>query len=308
MKDTNGAVKPRVLVVEDDEAILALLTAVLSVEYDIISASTGAAAVTAALDERLDLVLLDVGLPDASGLDVCRRMKTQPTLVSIPIIFLTSNTSPDDEVNGFDAGGVDYITKPINPAVLRARVRNHLELKQSRDALERIARMDALTGIANRRAFDELLTREWRRLARVGQSLGVIMIDVDHFKQFNDTYGHGPGDVCLQRVAHAAAAALQRPADLLARYGGEEFVALLPDTALPGAVAVAEGIRAAVQDLRIPHAGSKAAEHVTVSLGAACVIPTAEVEVARLVEAADKQLYAAKTEGRNRVKGITIAL
>ena len=306
MKDANDATRPLVLVVEDDEAILALLTAVLSTEYDVVAAGTGADALSRALDQALDLILLDVGLPDASGLDVCRRMKKHPTLAGVPVIFLTSRTSPDDEVDGFEAGGVDYITKPINPAVLRARVRNHLELKHARDALERIARMDALTGIANRRAFDEVLSREWRRLARVNQSLGVIMIDVDHFKQFNDTYGHGQGDSCLQRLAHAAAAALQRPADLLARYGGEEFVALLPDTALPGALAVAEAIRAAVQDLKIPHAGSKAAPCVTVSLGVACGIPKGDQGAEGLVETADKQLYAAKSEGRNRVKGIAL--
>lgn len=306
MKDANDATRPLVLVVEDDEAILALLTAVLSTEYDVVAAGTGADALSRALDQALDLILLDVGLPDASGLDVCRRMKKHPTLAGVPVIFLTSRTSPDDEVDGFEAGGVDYITKPINPAVLRARVRNHLELKHARDALERIARMDALTGIANRRAFDEVLSREWRRLARVNQSLGVIMIDVDHFKQFNDTYGHGQGDSCLQRLAHAAAAALQRPADLLARYGGEEFIALLPDTALPGALAVAEAIRAAVQDLKIPHAGSKAAPCVTVSLGVACGIPKGDQAAEGLVETADKQLYAAKSEGRNRVKGIAL--
>ena len=306
MKDANEAVRPRVLVVEDDEAILALLTAVLSAEYDIVTASTGTAALATALNESLDLILLDVGLPDANGLDICRRLKTHPTLVSVPVIFLTSRTSPDDEVDGFDAGGVDYITKPINPAVLRARVRNHLELKHARDALERIARMDAMTGIANRRAFDETLSREWRRLARVNQSLGVIMIDVDHFKQFNDTYGHGAGDSCLQRVAHAATAALQRPADFLARYGGEEFVALLPDTDLAGAVAVAEAIRTAVQDLKIPHSGSKVASCVTVSLGVACIVPKGDTGGEGLVEAADKQLYAAKSEGRNRVKSISL--
>ena len=124
MKDANEAVRPRVLVVEDDEAILALLTAVLSAEYDIVTASTGTAALATALNESLDLILLDVGLPDANGLDICRRLKTHPTLVSVPVIFLTSRTSPDDEVDGFDAGGVDYITKPINPAVLRARAQS----------------------------------------------------------------------------------------------------------------------------------------------------------------------------------------
>jgi diguanylate cyclase (GGDEF)-like protein len=165
-----------------------------------------------------------------------------------------------------------------------------------------MARLDGLTGLANRRTFDDMLDREWRRLARVAQPLSVIMMDVDHFKQFNDTYGHADGDVCLQQVAKAAAGALQRPADMVARYGGEEFVALLPDTTLAGGIAVAEAIRVAIADLRIPHAGSKAAPHVTLSLGVASTVPQPEGSPKPLLETADERLYAAKAAGRNQVK------
>jgi diguanylate cyclase (GGDEF)-like protein len=294
--------RPLVLVVEDDATIQAVLKAVLSEECEVLSARTGADALQDATSCDPDLILLDVGLPDIDGLEVCRRLKTNTRLVAVPVIFLTSQSSPEAEIEGLTAGGIDYITKPVNPPILKARVHNHIELKRSRDALERMARLDGLTGLANRRTFDDMLDREWRRLARVAQPLSVIMMDVDHFKQFNDTYGHADGDVCLQQVAKAAAGALQRPADMVARYGGEEFVALLPDTTLAGGIAVAEAIRVAIADLRIPHAGSKAAPHVTLSLGVASTVPQPEGSPKPLLETADERLYAAKAAGRNRVK------
>lgn len=299
--------KPSVLIVEDDGTIQALLTAVLGSEWNVTTASTGEAALKSASEKIPDIILLDIGLPDVDGLEVCRRMKANPRLEPVPVIFLTGRTSGEDEVDGLQAGGIDYITKPINPAVLKARIRNHLELKQNRDELLRLARTDGLTGLYNRRTFDDLLQREWRRLARTGEPVSVIMMDVDHFKLYNDTYGHGGGDVCLQRVAQAAVDALQRPADVVARYGGEEFVALLPETKLDGAMAVAEAIRAAVAALEIPHASSKTAAHVTLSLGAASTIPEPDKDPATLLELADQQLYAAKMEGRNRAKGVADA-
>jgi diguanylate cyclase (GGDEF)-like protein len=298
--------RPAVLTVEDDDAIRALVGGVLSAECDMRDAKDGESAWNAALADPPDLILLDVGLPDMDGFQLCRRFKANPVLAEIPVIFLTSYSSSMDEVDGLEAGGIDYITKPINPAILRARIRNHLELKKSRDLLANMARLDGLTGVPNRRTFDDLLLREWRRLTRAGQPLAVIMIDVDHFKQFNDTYGHGDGDTCLKQVAKAAEGALQRPADIIARYGGEEFVVLLPETTLEGAMAVAEGIRTAIVALDIPHSGSKAAAHVTISLGAGCTIPTADQEPPVLMKAADEQLYAAKAGGRNRAKGIDL--
>jgi diguanylate cyclase (GGDEF)-like protein len=296
--------KPSVLIVEDDGSIQALLAAVLGGEWEVRTATTGEAALRQAAERAPDIILLDIGLPDLDGLEVCRRLKANPRLEQVPVVFLTGRTSGEDEIDGLQAGGIDYITKPINPAVLKARIRNHLELKQNRDELVRLARTDGLTGLYNRRTFDDLLQREWRRLARTGEPLAVIMMDVDHFKLYNDTYGHGGGDVCLQRVARAAVGALQRPADVVARYGGEEFVALLPETKLEGAIAVAEAIRAAVAALEIPHTASKTAAHVTVSLGAACTVPQPDKDPASLLELADQQLYAAKSEGRNRAKGV----
>ncbi len=298
--------KPIVLAVEDDTAVQALLRAVLGMDYDLKVAGDGATALTLAAEIEPDLILLDVGLPDMDGLQVCRSLKAHPRLASVPVIFLTSLSDAKHEVEGLEAGGIDYLAKPINPAILKVRVNNHLDLKRSRDTLERMARLDGLTGLANRRTFDDMLAREWRRLARVNNPLAVIMMDVDHFKLFNDTYGHGGGDGCLKQIAAAAAGALQRPADVVARYGGEEFVALLPDTTLDGALMVAEAIRAAVVALDIPHSASKTAAHVTLSLGAACTVPQPDGKPEDLVEAADAQLYAAKSGGRNQVHGRTL--
>ncbi len=299
--------RPSVLIVEDDATIQALLSIVLGGEWNVKTAADGKTALKLAAEHVPDIVLLDIGLPDLDGLEVCRQLKANPRLEQVPVIFLTARTSGEDEIEGLQAGGIDYITKPINPAVLKARIRNHLELKQNRDELVRLARTDGLTGLYNRRTFDDLLKREWRRLARTGEALAVIMMDVDHFKLYNDTYGHGGGDLCLQRVGRAAKSALQRPADILARYGGEEFVALLPETKLEGAIAVAEAIRAAVALLEIPNTASITAPHITLSLGAGCAIPQPEQDPAELLATADKQLYVAKTEGRNRVKGANAA-
>ena len=298
--------KPTILAVEDDTAIQALLRAVLGTDYNLKIAGDGATALLAAAEIGPDLILLDVGLPDMDGVEVCRRLKANTRLAAVPVIFLTGLSAAEDEVEGLKAGGIDYLAKPINPAILKMRVSNHLDLKRSRDALERMARLDGLTGLANRRTFDDMLSREWRRLARVNNPLAVIMMDVDHFKQYNDSYGHGGGDECLRQVAMAAAGALQRPADVVARYGGEEFVALLPDTTLDGALMVAEAIRGAVMSLNIPHAGSKMASHVTLSLGAACTVPQPDGKPQALLEAADVELYAAKSAGRNQVKGRTL--
>lgn len=304
----NSNTRATILIVEDDPAIRALLTSVLSVDWNILTVETGAATITATLENLPDVILLDVGLPDVPGFEVCRHLKSDPRVASIPVIFLTSHTSPQHEVQGLEAGGIDYITKPINPLILRARVRNHVELKLSRDALEQLARMDGLTGLMNRRSFDAALDREWRRSARTQHNISVIMMDVDHFKQFNDSYGHSAGDECLKQIARAAEGALQRPADLVARYGGEEFVALLPDTAQDGAMSVAEEIRTAVSALKIPHSASSAASYVTMSMGFATTVANTAPNPSALVKAADTQLYAAKKDGRNRTKGTVVKL
>lgn len=296
--------KYKVLIVEDDSVQRELFSTALSGDYDVLTAVTGAAALQMAT--AADLVLLDAGLPDMDGVTVCRTLKKDKDLADIPVVFITARAGSDDHVAGLAAGAIDYVTKPVNLEILKARVRTYVSLKNQRDALTRLATLDGLTGIANRRSFDAALQREWRRLARNAQALSVILLDVDHFKQFNDSYGHAAGDECLRKVARAVANVVRRPADLAARYGGEEFVVLLPETDLQGAATAAESIRKAVAALQIPHAKSSAADHVTVSLGVAQAMPSDKGDPLALVTAADRQLYAAKAEGRNRFKALRL--
>jgi diguanylate cyclase (GGDEF)-like protein len=248
-----------------------------------------------------DLILLDVMMPDMDGYEVCARLQALPQTRATPIIFITSKDAEEDETRGLDLGAVDYVTKPFSLAIVQARIRTHLELKRIRDRLEQLSLLDGLTGLPNRRHLDEHLALAWSQAQRTATPLSAILMDVDHFKAYNDTYGHQAGDACLQQVAAALAGANRRGADLVARYGGEEFAAILPSTDLAGGVERAEALRAAVEALRLPHAHSSAAPYVTVSLGVARALPPPEGSAERLLEAADHALYQAKHAGRNRV-------
>jgi diguanylate cyclase (GGDEF)-like protein len=290
------------LIIDDQPSSLHALAQALKQEYTLLIASNGHDALAVARNRQPDLILLDVVMPDMSGLEVCRILKADPELKDIPVIFVTAKDEAEDEAAGLDIGAIDYIGKPFNPPIVRARVRNHLELKQQRDLLQRIAMMDGLTGVANRRTFDHTLDREWRRAQRTGQSLALILVDVDHFKAFNDTYGHQDGDDCLRAMAHCLESGLQRPADLVARYGGEEFVCLLPETTLEGATETAERLRQAVESLAVAHKGSSTAPVVTISLGVCtCVAPTDSQTANEALRHADALLYKAKNAGRNQV-------
>ncbi len=293
--------RPSILIADDEPANVEILAALFEDDYDVLVATAGAQTLEVATKQRPDLVLLDIVLPDIDGYAVCTALKGDPLTSDIPVIFVTARDDVSAETRGLELGAVDYVTKPITPAVVRMRVRNHIELKRSRDMLARLAHIDGLTGLANRRRFDEQLDLELRRLRRLNEPLSLVMMDVDHFKKFNDAYGHQAGDDCLRQVATALATALHRPADLAARYGGEEFAAILPGTDAEGAVRVAEAIRAGVAALGIPHAASSTAAHVTVSLGIATAYPAAGISGREIIELADSQLYRAKTEGRNRV-------
>jgi diguanylate cyclase (GGDEF)-like protein len=290
-----------VLIVDDDEIIREMLGAILEDEHDILTSGDGKQVLSLTRDRRPDLILLDVMIPGSDGYQICRDLKSDSEIKDIPVIFITSLSKTTDETMGLDCGAIDYITKPFTPAIVKARVRNHLELKKYRDTLADLSALDGLTGIANRRQFDLHLDREWRRSARHGKPVSLVLMDIDFFKPFNDTYGHLEGDKCLKRVAQVLAGLSQRPADLVARYGGEEFAAILPDTAAAGAANLARSLRAGVEALAIPHAASAAAEVVTISAGLASEVPKAGDEPQRLIEAADRMLYAAKEAGRNRV-------
>jgi diguanylate cyclase (GGDEF)-like protein len=295
---------PLILIVDDTNTNIQILAQTLLQDYRVKFATSGQAALQLASGpEKPDLILLDVMMPEMDGYEVCRRLQDKPSTHNIPIIFVTAKSDIQDQEYGFNLGAVDYIIKPFEMPVVRARVRNHINLKRKTELLEKLALLDGLTNIPNRRRFDEVLRLEWKRAARNHASLSLLMIDVDHFKAFNDNYGHGAGDECLRRVAYSLNKALFRAGDVVARYGGEEFAVVLPKCNADNARNVAERIRATVETLNILHRYADAADHITVSIGYAALVPNQNGDPHALVEAADRSLFLAKQGGRNRVCG-----
>jgi diguanylate cyclase (GGDEF)-like protein len=293
---------PLILIVDDTPANIQVLADAFRGEYRVKVATNGPTALELARrDGGPDLVLLDVMMPDMDGYEVIRRLKADEATRNLPVIFITAKSDPRDETQGFELGAVDYIVKPFHMPIVRARVRTHIDLKRKNDLLESLARLDGLTRVPNHRSLQETLQQEWIRARRYGWPLAIVMADVDCFKQYNDNYGHAAGDACLQEIAAALDGGIRRPADFLARYGGEEFVVLLPQTELEGARTTAERMRVAVQRAAIPHVFSVVADVVTISLGVASEIPKDDRPPNAIVDAADRALYRAKREGRNRV-------
>ncbi|MDH5485630.1 MAG: diguanylate cyclase [Gammaproteobacteria bacterium] len=298
--------KARILIVEDSRVNVQILNEILKDDYDLLFAENGKKGVEMASTELPDLILMDAEMPEMNGYEACARLKAEDATVNIPVIFITALNQAKDEERGLVVGAIDYITKPISPTIVKMRVKNHVQLKQYRDLLESLASRDGMTGLANRRHFDECFAKEWLRAKREKIPVSVILLDVDHFKLFNDHYGHGEGDDCLKQVAAAIAEAINRPADLVARYGGEEFVCLLPGTDLKGALFLGKKIQQAILKLKIPHADSPVLKHVTMSSGVSTVVPDEKFIAVNLLKKADEQLYLAKEQGRNQVCGIAL--
>ncbi|MBT0960123.1 GGDEF domain-containing response regulator [Denitromonas iodatirespirans] len=309
----------KVLLIEDTVTSATIVSAQLAkLGLQTVHARSGEAGLEMFKQSRPDLILLDVIMPGLDGFEVARRIRQlEKDGDWTPIIFLTARTSDKDLEYGIEVGGDDYLVKPVSEIVLAAKVRAMQRLAQMRlsllvltrrldDAnreLRRLTSVDGLTGIANRRCFDESIAREWQRARRNRLPLSVLMLDVDFFKQYNDRYGHQAGDECLKAVAKCLESELKRPADLVARFGGEEFVVMLPETNSVGARRVAEAMRHALASLELPHESSQVADYVTLSAGVATVYPAPEDtgSVASMMEAADRALYQAKKSGRNRV-------
>jgi diguanylate cyclase (GGDEF)-like protein len=289
-----------ILIVDDTPINIRMLSELLMDEHDIMFATSGEDGLKRALQERPDLILLDIMMPGMDGYEVCRLLKEDPVTRDIPVIFVSALSQEADEAKGLAVGAIDYITKPISAPIIKARVHNHLKLKRYQDMLASQALLDGLTGIPNRRRFDETLQMEWHRALRTGNELSLLMIDIDHFKRYNDTYGHLAGDDCLTDVARVMAEVAHRGGDLVARYGGEEFGCILPETGCSGARNVAEKIIAAVNGLQIAHADSPVAPTVTVSIGGCTTRPDDHQAYDQLVACADRNLYRAKQAGRNR--------
>ncbi|TSE24905.1 Response regulator PleD [Tepidimonas sediminis] len=295
--------KPRLLLVDDQPLHLQVLYRTLSAEHQLFMATSGEQALKVAREQRPDLILLDVVMPDADGFAVLRQLRAQRDTADIPVIFVTAHSGEDIETQCLEAGAVDFIPKPVNPSVVRARVRTHLTLKFQSDLLRALAFIDGLTGVANRRQFDERLSIEWARAQRHGSALSLILVDVDHFKSYNDHYGHQAGDDALRRVAACLREHVRRGTDLVARYGGEEFACLLPDTTAEDARALAQQLLEAVRLLAIPHHHGGIGGVLTASFGVATRAGASRPgwQPAALLGLADAQLYEAKRLGRARV-------
>lgn len=300
MSWTDLTMKGRILIVDDAMENIQVLHRALQDDHDVLFAMNGEKAIEMAQHQRPDLILLDAVMPEMDGYAVCQALRALPATRDIPIIFVTALKTPEDETRALDAGAADFISKPVNAAVVRARVRTQMTVKRQSDALRALTLTDGLTGVANRRAFDETLETEWRRCGRAMVPVGLVMVDIDHFKLYNDEYGHQAGDECLRRVSGAMRRAAARPQDLVARYGGEEFALLLPHQDVAGAEFVARKLLEEVAQLAIPHAKSTAGPLVTVSMGVASTTPNEKIDPANLVKMADALLYRSKAEGRNR--------
>jgi diguanylate cyclase (GGDEF)-like protein len=294
-----------ILVVDDDPVMLRLLSQILAPLGQVVTAEAGEQALATLRERDFDVVLLDVDMPGMGGFAVCATIKADPAFADLPVLFVSGHTDVETEAQGLEAGAVDYIMKPLSPPIVRARVRTQLVLRERTQALLRLASVDGLTGLANRRAFDDALSQEWRRARRNRTPLSLVMIDIDFFKLYNDHYGHQAGDDCLKQVATALAAAVERPGEMVARYGGEEFAAILPYCKAEAGVALAEKMRRQIAALEIPHAGSAIGDFVTISCGVATLFGDKSgkplADEGALLHAADNALYSAKSSGRDRV-------
>lgn len=294
---------PRLLVVDDQASHIQTLYQALDGDYQVLMATSGAQALAICKAAIPDLVLLDVGMPGMDGFEVCRQLKADQATRGIPVILVTAHSDPAQETHSLSVGAVDVIAKPINPAMVRARVKSQLTLRFQSDLLRKLVFLDGLSGVYNRRYFDQQLPIEWARSSRNNSNLSLLMVDLDYFKRFNDRYGHQAGDDCLRRIASTIKVCLKRPADLVARYGGEEFACVLPDTAHADALELAKELEARVRGLRIKHEHSAVDAYSTISVGVSTRSSASSGDIAAWIGVADTQLAQAKQSGRGQVCG-----
>ncbi len=304
-----GTTMPQVMVVDDSRTQRVIIGEYLSkLECDIIMCESGNEALMTVSDQVPDLIILDVEMPGLSGFDTCKAIRGFLQEHWVPIIYLTGRNDPQDIVEGLNVGGDTYISKPVHRDVLSAIAKAMLrlssiqaELMRANKKLDEVAHFDVLTQIMNRRGYQDMLERYWKDHQRRKANLSVMLMDIDHFKNYNDNYGHIQGDQCLRQVAQTLKNALKRPIDVLARYGGEEFVVILPDTTIEGALSVAQRFIDAMLEANIPHEYSDSQPHVCLSIGLAHANLENETRK-QVLERADKALYQAKEAGRNCVR------
>ena len=317
--------KITVLLIDDQAMIAEAVRRALSSEKDIEFhyCQDPTKGIKLATEINATVILQDLVMPDIDGLMMVRYFRVNKDTAQIPIILLSTKDEASIKSKAFSLGANDYMVKLPDKIEMIARVRYHSQayinqlqkdeafraleeskakLAEANRTLQKLSSLDGLTGIANRRNFDETLNKEWNRAMRSEKSIGLLMLDIDFFKLYNDHYGHQGGDDCLKKVAKGLDSAIHRETDFLARYGGEEFSGILPDTDLNGSVKVAEEMRLAIKDLRIEHAKSTVSDLVSVSIGVSAIIPRQGTDPKILIGAADQALYKAKEDGRDRVK------
>ena len=290
----------KVLIVDDSIVQAAQLKSILEDEYEVTAVHTAADGLAHASSGDYSLVLLDVIMPEMDGFELLKQLQEEVITQHIPVILITSLTAIEHEQRGLMLGAVDYIAKPFHPLIVKARVNTHIKLYQYRKQVEDQSMTDQLTGIPNRRRYEQYSITKWNEAIRLHVPFSICMFDIDRFKAYNDFFGHPAGDKVIASVAQTAASYLKRTTDFLARYGGEEFAAIVLGGSSEEIFEHFKKIRQAIEDLHIPHDPS-VAQWVTVSMGGVTVIPKLEDAYDFYVEVADTMLYDAKKNGRNRV-------
>ncbi|MEA3352547.1 MAG: diguanylate cyclase [Campylobacterota bacterium] len=298
--------KSTILIVDDTETNIDILLELLSNKYDLLVAVDGTTAVETVLSEKIDLILLDIMMPYMDGFEVCESLKRLKETKDIPIIFLTAKTDEISIAKAYEVGGIDYISKPFKPIELLARIKTQLKvkklidnLKRSKDELKLLASTDSMTKLYNRRYFSKVSEHIFDLAKRDKVPLSVILLDIDKFKDINDTYGHNIGDEIIIKLANKLKEH-QRKSDIVCRYGGEEFVLLLPNTSSEGAMTVANKIKEEVENTTTDISDDIKIKF-TVSLGVSDIENRSENSIEAALIRADKALYKAKETGRNKV-------
>lgn len=290
----------KILIIDDSYLQVAHLKDILSDDYDITTATTAAEGLKCVKQEQYSLILLDAVMPDMDGFTMLKILQEELITKHVPVIIVTSLSDTEHEEYGFMLGAVDYIAKPFHPSIVKARVRTHVKLYQYRMQIERQSMFDQLTGIANRRWYDEYSSKKWMDAIRLKTPFSICMLDIDKFKVYNDTFGHPAGDEVIATVAKTVAGHLQRSTDFVARYGGEEFVVILLGCNADEAYHYMEKIRQAVEELHIPH-NPEVSPWITISIGGVTVLPQIGDRYDKYLKIADVMLYEAKRLGRNQV-------
>ncbi len=298
--------QPKLLIIDADAANLQVLCQTFEGDHQVFKTTRGAKGLALALEKRPDLVLLDANVQDLESHEIAQQIKAHDDTKDIPIIYMAGRQDSAAETRALALGAVDVLSKPINPPLARARIRLHLSLRRQAEQLRSMARIDGLTGVYNRKHFDERFELEFRRALRGQSALALMLIDIDELRSYNDRYGHETADECIRRVASALKASLKRAADLLARFDGDQFACVLPEVRLDNALAFAQTLAYAVRDLNLAHAGSHTAAVVTVSVGVAVFEPNDRCTAPQLLAAAQDALARSKKEGRARVCVVSV--